>query len=80
MANDIKHEVGQVWEDCDPRIEPARRVRIVRIDGAFCHCVPVVSPSKSARPSRLNVGTLRHPIGSTARSGYRLVSEAPNAP
>lgn len=75
----IKHKIGQIWEECDPRFEPRRRVRIVRIEGAFCMCVPVAAPGRDvapkARSSRINVGTLRHPPGSDARSGYRLVED-----
>ncbi len=57
-------EVGQVWEDCDPRM-PQRRVRINRIEGAFAY----VQNLKGHRPeTRIRLTRLR-----PTSTGYRLV-------
>lgn len=73
----VEKKVGQVWEDCDPRREelqklPRRRVRVFEIRGAN------VEDLETGRKSKIDLGGLRHPKGAAARSGYRLVEDAPS--
>lgn len=69
----MEHRVGQIWEDCDPRSPYRRQVVIEALEGACCLCRGLVT----GRLTRINVGGLRHPIDSSAKSGYRLVKDVP---
>jgi len=69
MSENVKPAVGQVWQDCDPRITPKRYVRIRSIDGDKAACEAWYEGAKwKARRVRIRLDRLRP--GST---GYRYL-------
>jgi len=62
-----KVEVGQVWEDNDPRYEVKRTLTVMAIDGDYVECLN----SPSGRVTKIKIKRLR-----PNSTGYRLIKEA----
>jgi hypothetical protein len=66
--------VGQIWQDNDPRVTPARFLRVTAINGDKATCEAWYDkPGSQARTVRISLARFR-----PTSTGYRLHEEAPD--
>ena len=66
-------QIGQIWEDCDPRTaykSGPRRVEIIELESA--ETIAVVEDTETKRLARISVRRLK-----PGSRGYRLVEPTP---
>ena len=60
---------GQVWKDCDPRMD-RRRVRVTRVEDGKAYCDVLAGGTRTRRTTKLRIRRM-HPSG----TGWRLIEE-----